>query len=195
MDITNFSHNTLANYLRDVGNLKSFAVDYARPSRFLVQMFLGGIVNQISTPRSDEMLSFSCSSVTLPGVDVTTFDKRIGPNAIKLPTDVEYPPATLEFQVSSSYLERTMMEAWYSKIYNKKTQIFGYYKDYVTDIHIIQLDSSKIPVKLTTLHEAYPTGLGDLAYDWEMTDQILKFQSTITYKYWESSSLLDILVR
>jgi len=181
--------------LDPIHNLKTMALDFARPNKYIVQLF----PNRLKIPfRSvlgipfDEALSLACSNAVLPGKNYTTFDDRRGlPNSAKKAGDLVYNDVQLTFQVSSLMIEHNVIQEWMNFIYDENGEFYNFHKDYKTDIHIIQLNQTRHPVKYVKLIDAFPTQMGDIALGYDMNDQIETFNVTFAYHHWESIDLTN----
>lgn len=176
----------------DIGNIRSLALDYARPNKYVVQIFIGSTNVPLSNLLTDEVLSLSCSSAVFPGKRfATSADKRGSPYKTNMPHDIEHSAATFSFQVGSLHLERSAIEEWMNFIYDSKTESFAFFNDYVTDIHVIQFDQARNPIKHVRLIDAYPIAMSEIALSYEMNDQITTFTTSFTFSRFEEYSVLS----
>jgi len=185
------------NILDPIHNLKTMALDFARPNKYAVQLF----PNRIKIPFTqslgyafDEMLSLSCSSAVLPSKNFSTFDDRRGlANVAKKVNDLIYNDVTLTFQVSSTMIEHNVIQEWMNYIYNETDEYFAYHGDYKTNIHIIQFTQSRTPIKYVKLIDAFPNNMGEIALGYDLNDQIETFPVTFSYHHWETIDLTNLL--
>jgi len=101
-------------------------------------------------------LMLRCESVTLPGQNVASAidDIRIGPGREQI-FNVTYAPITAVFLADEALNEKVFFEDWQSLMFNRDFQL-GYYKDYVEDMQIRQLDKQGNPVYAVRLIDAFP---------------------------------------
>jgi len=178
-----------------VSNIKSLSFEYSRPNKYVVQIFVGATNVPLSNVLSDEILSLSCQNAVFPDKNFTTVDDRRGnPHKVKIPYDVDHSDVTFTFQINSLMTERDVIESWMNYIYDEKTESFALSGNYVTDIHVIQFNQARVPVKHIKLIDAYPISMSEIALGYDMNDQISTFSVTFTYERVESHSLAGELI-
>jgi hypothetical protein len=84
---------------------------------------------------------------------------------------------------------------WQGSIYNNQTGLFNFYKEYIGDIDIFQLgqfddtndrDSATYGVRL---REAFPTQIGEVAYDSGSQNGFVAISITFAYRDWLNFNL------
>jgi len=166
-----------------VGNIQSLAGGFPRPSKYIVSIFPN---TNIPNWEYVEEAEFSCSSATLPGKSLSTFDDRRGsPNLNKKPYDVIYEDLKLTFQISEDMKERILFENWLEYINAIDSGVFAYPMDYYTDISITQLNNDLSVLKTIHVKDAFPTNISEVALGYDMTNVIETFDVNFTYKTWK----------
>ena len=121
----------------------------------------GGIGNLLNDPRDITLL---CKTISLPGRTISTTDKTVGKQAMKIPYDYIDSDVSMTFRLTNDYFIRTMFDNWLSCIIDDDTYRVGYKKDYCTDIIIQQVNDKGIPIYGAKLINAYPTSVGEIGF-------------------------------
>lgn len=89
-----------------------------------------------------------CRGVNLPGRQITSYDRVIGMNNIKVGYGYAVSDVTMNFYVTNGFKLKSYFEDWQQMVVtNEPPYEVGYYKDYVKDIKIDQLRKGEaIPV-------------------------------------------------
>jgi len=162
-------------------------IGFAKPTKYRVNMSLNMPGNIPAFDRYVEDTNFSCTSASLPGESVATFDVRRGkPIQTKLPYDLIYSELRLIFRVSHDHKERTLFEAWHNYIYDKTTNSFRYPEQYYGTIDITQLSNDMKKIKTVRCYEAYPTTLSAIALAYDADNVVETFDVLFAYTSWES---------
>ena len=103
----------------------------------------GGIGNLLNDPRDITLL---CKTISIPGRTISTTDKTVGKQAMKIPYDYIDTDVSMTFLLTNDYFIRTMFDNWLSCIIDDDTYRVGYKKDYCTDIIIQQVNDRGIPI-------------------------------------------------
>lgn len=97
-------------------------------------------------------LNLLCRDVTLPGRQITTYEKVIGTKQEKVAYGAINDDVSMTFMLLNDYGIRNYFEVWQSIAYNSENYQIGYKNDYVQDIVITQLKKAKsFPIYSTSL--------------------------------------------
>ena len=134
---------------------------------------------------SMKTLMLRCESVTLPGQNVATSvdDIRLGPGREHI-YNVTYDAITAVFLADEQLSEKVFFEDWQAMMFNTEESFqLGYYKDYVEDMTIKQLDNQGNPVYGVKLIDAFPKTVTQL--DLSMTDpELSRISVGIVFYKW-----------
>ena len=108
----------------------------AMANMFLVQLpvSIPGIPNINS-----RTLNILCKSVQLPGRQVTTAPKIIGPKEVKHAYGILEDDVAMNFQVLNDYKIKNYFEKWQNLVINENTRELNYFNEYTRDVKIFQL--------------------------------------------------------
>lgn len=182
----------------------------AKKSRFAVSF---------NTPRvfrgNNRQLTFFCSGVSLPGIQLLTEDYKIygGKPKIKIPKFREHDDITCIFMLTENFEPRYTFQEWMDHIIDFKTNNINYYDDIVSDIKIqVFADRQSadefafigiIPAPETkpnilyqiTLLNAYPTRMESVPLNWGFNDNYIEMDVQFNYEqirfeknYWLTKS-------
>jgi hypothetical protein len=167
-----------------IGFMSQYQDGFAAPTRYAVLITPPDkISNQVR--QYDRLVSMSCKEATLPErAFATTEDRRGKPNIIKMPYDMIYDDVTFTFYLSNNMKERIFFEEWMNAMYDKKTNSFEYYDNYISEVKVMKLDFSNSIVRTYILHEVYPVSLGDVSLSYDAESSFSTFTVTFTYKDW-----------
>lgn len=121
----------------------------------------GGLGNLINDPRDITLL---CKTVSLPGRSISTTDKTVGKQSMKIPYDYIDSDVSMTFILTNDYYMRTLFDNWMSTVVDSETYRVGYKADYCTDIVIQQVNQKGIPIYGCKLINAYPISIGEIGF-------------------------------
>lgn len=151
----------------------------------------GGIGNLFNDPRDISMLA---KSVQIPGRNLSTLDKRIGKQSMKIPYDYIDADVAMTFYLTNDMYARRYFADWLKCIVDPDRYRMGYKKDYATDIQIIQLNQKNFPIFGCTLENAYPMDISAIDLDASADSGIQDMTVNFAYdKYKELDASLDSL--
>jgi hypothetical protein len=154
---------------------------------------------QVILPSSDTVdtndLNLLCESATLPFLQIATKDRMIGPKPIKTGYGRITDDVTMTFLVTNDYLIKKYFDYWQSSVVNLDTYEVGYYKNYVRDITINQLndgfkkdggnkDGGNEIIYSCVLKDAYPTNVSQIDLN-NNPDELVRIQVQFSYRDWE----------
>ena len=138
---------------------------------------------------ADREINMLCEAATFPGQNIRTAGDglRAGP-AREVGQGVTYGPITLRFLCRPGQTEKKYFENWQEQMFNKLTWQVNYYKDYVGEIKLDQLDRFDRSRYSVTIYEAYPKIITaqDVSYQSDNAYQTLSVE--FTYFYWDSTN-------
>lgn len=113
---------------------------------------------------ASEEIMLNCSQVNTPGQNIifAGFKKWTIGNIHSVPQGKSYTELTLSFYQSEGDKERQYFHDWQQRIFNQDTLRFGYYKDYVKTISIIQYDKKRNKTYECRVHEAFPSNISPM---------------------------------
>ena len=156
--------------------------DVARQNRFAVSVHgPGGL--------ADREINMLCESVSFPGQNIrTTGDSlRAGP-AREVGQGVTYGPITLRFVCRPGLTEKKYFENWQELMFNKETWQASYYKDYIGEIKLDQLDRFDRSRYSVTIYEAYPKIITEQDFSYQSDNAYQTLSVQFTYWYWDSNN-------
>lgn len=152
----------------------------------------GGLGNIINDPRDISMLA---KSVQLPGRNLSTTDKQVGKQSMKIPYDYIDGDVAMTFYLTNDMYARRYFANWLGCIVDADTYRVGYKKDYSTDIQIIQLNQKNLPVFGITLENAYPMDISAIELDATADSGVQEMTVNFAYdRYVELDASLDSLM-
>ena len=156
--------------------------DVARQNRFAVSIHgPGGL--------AEREINMLCESVSFPGQNIrTTGDSlRAGP-AREVGQGVTYGPITLRFVCRPGLTEKKYFENWQELMFNKETWQASYYKDYIGEIKLDQLDRMDRSRYSVTIYEAYPKIITEQDFSYQSDNAYQTLSVQFTYWYWDSNN-------
>jgi hypothetical protein len=154
-------------------------------------------------------LTYRNDSFSTPGIGLTTTDIRrygYGPTE-KKPTGVVYQDVTFNYILDTTHNQHKFFYNWMDLIVSHSAGApgnggknfqgmysyeVGYKNTYTTNIEIYsfddRFDNAEGPGRtVVKLHDAYPTFIGDIQYNWASVDTLIRLPVTFTYRYWDLS--------
>ena len=158
----------------------------ALPSRYEVMIYPPGSDVGAWANREANNAAMRCSSVTLPGKNLTTsLDANVYGVQPNIVDGVTFPgTANMVFTSSQAMRERKMFEAWQNLAWDKESWNIGYYNDYVGHIDIFLLDGNFKRTYGIKLMEAFPKEIQGNDLSAAPATEALKLTVQIQYKYW-----------
>lgn len=84
-------------------------------------------------------MSLLCTSVTLPGRQMLSAEKRTGMDLEKIAYGYATEDVTMSFYILNDYRSKLYFETWQNLVVNQNTKEVGYHQDYTFDVEIQQL--------------------------------------------------------
>ena len=162
--------------------------DVARTNRFVVEIQ----PPEMSGLRPQQQINLLCQDVNFPGQNIrtSTDDLRQGPTR-EIGQAVTYGDITMTFICTSGLPEKLFFEAWQKLMFNSVTWQAKYYRDYIGEIKLKELDRADRGRYGIILYEAYPKIINAQDYSNTATDTIQTLQIQFVYHHWTSDSSID----
>ena len=132
-------------------------------------------------------LDILCSSVSLPGRQVQTVDRLIGPVSEKVATGSVTDDVSFTFKVLNDYGIKQYFDNWQKIAYNPDTREIGYKSDYRKQVIINQLKKgvgSQIIYECKLL-EAWPVNMDTVTLNNDL-DGLVEITVQLAYTRWSS---------
>ncbi len=154
--------------------------DLARQNRFSVH---------IQGPHGvDRDVNMLAESVSMPGQNILSVpdDLRFGPQR-EHAQGYTYGPISFTFLCTPGMPEKVYFEDWQNLVVNKNANQWtaNYYRDYIGEIKINQLDRSDSTNYTVEIHEAYPKTVNAQEFGLGSTDAYQTISVEIAYRWWE----------
>lgn len=209
--------------MASIDELKSVATSklgFARANQFLVEMptigqggFLSGLLSNFLPPLpsipglldtgapSTREMNLLCSSVTLPGKQVMTTERRLGMKFEKVGYSYAVDDVSMTFYCMNDYGIKKYLDSWVATIINEETGEIAYKTDYAKTIKIHQLRKPLVgfsknlgplrgslqlgggSVYTCELIDAFPTTIQSIGLNNEL-DGLVQVTTQISYTRW-----------
>lgn len=192
--------------------LVSSKLGAARSNQFLVELpqdfASGGLLSRIaSLVTSGTMgggdLNLLCNSVTMPGRQVLTNDRRIGMEYQKVAYGYAVADVAMSFYVLNDYGIKKYFDTWYDTTVFDDNQVVPYKTNYIRDVRIHQLRKPIInkdfnigPINIdigigqgtpysVVLKDAFPTSVNAIELNNEL-DGLVQLNVEFSYTNWSA---------
>jgi len=156
----------------------------AKPYLYEVRI-MGSSASNFTTPVPDapREVMFNCSGVNVPGVNIGfTQDRRFGiGTAFNIPTSKSFTELNLTMYETEHEMERRFFVEWMDLIYDKNTKRFGYYKDIVKNLSIIQYDKTGKKTYECVAIDCFPSNLSPLDKGYASGENVPQFNVNIQF--------------
>jgi len=149
----------------------------ASPNRYWVEF--GGVGSGVFGD-----MAMYCKTATMPGRSFQTVSQRQFGIPYKIPYTASYDDVSFTFTLSEDLKERRFFEAWQAKMYNQNNSTMNYYRDYVGNCTIQQLNKQMKVTYSVFLYDAFPVALSSVDYAYDNTDSLQQMTVTMAYRYW-----------
>lgn len=165
----------------------------ARPTLFEVQ-----VTNKVNA-LGDVKFMFTCKAASLPSSEVQAVDVFYKGRPIKVAGDrPAFPNWTVTVYNDEDFVVRNGFESWLSGLNEHEGNIMGRgvgpdLKTYKSDAIVRQYSkgSDTAPIKTVSFIGLFPVRLGEIALDWESSNQIETFEVEFAYDYWTAAGTTD----
>ena len=133
-------------------------------------------------------LNMMCESATFPGQNMRTSTDSLRQGPVReFVHGVTYGPITLSFICTNGLDEKSFFENWQGLfIFDKETYTYGYYKDYIGQIVLTQMDRTDAPRYTVTIHEAYPKTITAQDFSMGSNDSYQTISIEFAFHHWDS---------
>lgn len=132
--------------------------------------------------------NLTCKAMNLPGRQIATVERIIGPKAEKIPYTFMQDDVSLSFNITNDYAIRKYFDLWMNSIINQTTYEISYKTAYQYDVilHAQQKTESKgmINPYSVRLESAYPTTMNANEFNNEMTNGLVELNVQLSYYNW-----------
>ena len=157
--------------------------DVARSNRFVVEIQPPNIPGLGIKPQ--EQINLMCQDVTFPGQNIrtSTDDLRQGPTR-EIAQAVTYGSINMTFICTPGLPEKLFFEAWQKLMFNHITWQAKFYRSYIGQIKLRQLDRKDLVRYGIILYEAYPKIIMAQDYSNTASDTIQTLQVEFNFHHW-----------
>jgi hypothetical protein len=132
-----------------------------------------------------------CTSATLPGRQITTFETSDRDASRKIPYGYMDMEVNCTFLLTEDYYMKTIFDNWMQVVFNTSDYHPAYKDDFVADVRIQQLNKRNRPIYGVVLEAAYPVSISDIVLDNGAEGATSSFTITFAYDKWEQESGLE----
>ena len=136
----------------------------------------------------DRDVNMLAESVSMPGQNILSVpdDLRFGPQREQA-QGYTYGPISFTFLCTPGMPEKVYFEDWQDLVVNKNADQWtaNYYRDYIGEIIINQLDRSDSTNYTVEIHEAYPKTVNAQEFSLGSNDAYQTITVEIAYRWWE----------
>ena len=143
-----------------------------------------------------EDLQLLCSSVTLPGRQIMTQERRIGIKSEKVADGYAVDDVTLEFYMPADNSIKKYFETWARKTVPNDEGIVNFKVDYQKEVQIHHLKRDGSTSNMCTLRDAFPTTLNSVELSSEATNVLARYNVQLSYTDWipgDGTAALNII--
>lgn len=167
----------------------SESVGTAGTDRFISRLknnFQNRMLAAGNDPTSNESLNlfgFNCSSIEIPGSNITTSELRYNnQHTRKYPTTLNYPDVTATFYASEDMREYAFLKAWQDSIIDPKTHAIGYQNEYskLMTVYMLTRENNSDIYKFEVTN-AYPVNLASVPLSYASNDQITQVSCVFSW--------------
>ena len=162
------------------------SVGVAQPNRYRIQFSGQG---PSKAGKWTDALALMCESIEFPGRNFMSNPDalRYGPPREAI-SGVTYAPITATFICSAEMFEKRWFEVWQEQSMDFNTWEPNYYKDYIGDLKIFQLDRDNAATYVISLFEVYPKTITAQSLGTGTNDSYHTVSVELMYHHWEYSA-------
>lgn len=159
-----------------------------RPNRFQVDLAAPPSLPDLIPREMKERFAIQCEVAQLPGKSFSTQEQRIYGPIRKFPYTATFTSSIeLTFRIGEDYKERSIFDVWQNQIMSRATNMFGYYKEYVTDMIIHQFNAQDERIYSIKVFEAWPEVISPIELSAESRDTYNRQTITFAFRQWEQT--------
>lgn len=150
-------------------------------NRYVAEIQLPKILNDQSSSLPN--LQIRCSSVVLPGRNISTVAYRIYGPTRQMPYEALYTgEVTLTYMLSRDMSERIFFEKWMDAVVNNNDYKLGFYDDFVGNMAIHVLDRSDQWSYTSLVEEVFPKIVGDITMANDRENEYMTQEITLAFR-------------
>ena len=176
----------MANFSLNDFKSEVFRSGLARPNRFEVEILppLGIQNNFVGLRPISNRVSLFCEMSSIPSLTVLVKPQTLYGPKIPRPFGIEYggEALTMTFIIDQKMDVKVFFDYWIKKIVSPTTYNVSYYRDYVSNLGITQLNELDQPVYKIVLEDAFPRSLNMLELNMGAQNQVHKLNVTFAYR-------------
>ena len=136
-----------------------------------------------------ELTSFMCKGAQLPQSVIEEVPISFRGRILKIAGERSFEAWTVTMLNDTDMGTRDAMERWMNGINGHTTNV-GLVNptDYQADLIVEQLDRDGTSIKRYDFRGAFPTLVGEIDLDYDVSGQIEQFAVSFAYQYWESNT-------
>jgi len=138
---------------------------------------------------ASQLMTYMARAASIPPANVGTIDIKYFGRSLKYPGDRVFPEWNITIINDENFAVRDAFAAWSnsmnSMIGNLRSPAAGTPAGYSTDVTVRQYDKLGNIIKTFILRGAWPSSVGDIQLDWNVTDTIEEFPVVLQYQWWE----------
>lgn len=136
-----------------------------------------------------ELTSFLCEAAQLPGSTIGVIPVPFRGRQLKIAGDRLFENWTVSIINDTDFAVRNSIERWMNGI-NAHSENTGLASPilYEADLFIEQLDRDGQSIKKYVFRGAFPSAVGPIAVNYNLNDEIERFDVTFEYQYFESQN-------
>ena len=158
----------------------------ARPNLFFVQLGFPTSLG-ITSPGSDEDVSFMVKMASLPGSTVANIEVPFRGRKLQVAGDRTFDPWSITVINDNDFKIRNSFEQWMNAINDHVTNTGALEPaSYMAEMRVTQLDKKGDPQREYVIHNAFPTALGAIELDYGAESTIEEFTVEFQIMHWTS---------
>lgn len=171
----------------------SLATGGVRPTMFQIDLTLPAYLRDLMSSAGsqkevesfEQSFSILCKAASIPGATLTTTTVGLPGGAnLKLPGSRLFEPWVCTMIVDGGMVSRDIFEEWSNLIIGSATPRSTMdTANYMTTLHVNQLDRQGRGIRKYKLEYCYPTTISPISLDYGATDKIEEFELTWNYHY------------
>lgn len=127
-------------------------------------------------------LNFYCTAARIPGKNITTIDRQIGLEQVKVANGYTFGDVSLTFYLTQDYAAKRYFELWSECIMTPTPPYtIGFHNNYAKSVTIEQLDRVGDPIYSVELLKAFPTTYTEIELNNQAQGAALEFTVSLSY--------------
>ncbi len=155
---------------------------------FISEVKRSGMANAnryfVAITGADKAVGLFCENAQLPGTQILSTPARTFGEVREVPYEIQFDPVNLSLYIDNNWLVKKFFDDWRTKVFDYKTRVSGYYKDYVRDVTIYCYNKDNQESYTVKLYEAFPKTIGSVALDYG-NKEVPRLAITLQYAWWE----------